>query len=113
MAQRDTCRLDAGFCGAAVLPDASDQLPTLAGGLGGLDVGQGEPADAGTVYSGYFEVAVHQHVGQDHALASRVPAFDVGSGVGLGIAQALGLSQGVGVALAGLHLRQNVVGSAV
>ena len=51
---------------------------------------------------------------QDRGLGGGVVAFDVGRGVGLGVAEALGLGEGVGELRAGgVHLVQDEVGGAV
>ena len=71
-------------------------------------------ADALAVHVFQGETGVEGQRGEDGGLGGGVVAFDVGGGVGFGVAEALGLGQGVGELRAGgVHLVQDEVGGAV
>ncbi len=100
----------------AVRPRLHDgeQLDGKAKALGRLDVPDVEPRDTLPVHVARYDLGPERHVGQDGGLGRGVEALDIGGGVPLGVAQALGLGQGVVVAGArGGHTRKDVVGGAV
>ena len=60
------------------------------------------------------EIGVEGQGSNNRGLRCGVMALDIGGGVSFGVAQALGLGQGVGeLGAGGVHLVQNVVGGAV
>src|SRR6266699_1154460 len=61
----------------------------------------------------WLERAAKDERGQDERFGDRVIAFDIGRGIGLGIASGLGLRERCGIALTGGHGGQNVVGGAI
>src|SRR5258708_20712491 len=60
-----------------------------------------------------LERAAKDKRGQDERFGDRVKAFDIGRGVGFGIAPGLGVRERLAVALTGGHGCEDVVGGAV
>ena len=72
------------------------------------------PDDALVVHVAGHHRRAEGDAGDDGGLGPGVVALDVGGGVALGVAQRLGLGQGLGVGGAGLgHAGEDVVGGAV
>lgn len=82
-------------------------------GLGLLQDLWGEAGDALGLHLGEGEAGVHEEPGEEGELVGGVYPLHVQGGVGLGVAQALGLKKRLGVGPALLHLLEDVEGGAV
>ncbi len=91
-----------------------EQLHDVAEPLGGHDVVGSDLADALVVHVAGDDANTERDRGDDRRLRSGVVAIDVRGGITLGVAEALGLGEGVAVGGARFaHPREDVVGGAV
>ena len=90
------------------------QLDGAAQRARGDEVGRGDLGDALAINVVGGHPGVEGDGGQDRGFGRGVVAFDVGGGIGLGVAERAGVGQGAVVVGAGaVHLGQDVVGGAV
>ena len=92
----------------------ASSLMTKPASLAAGDVGSADRGDALAVDVLQGEAGVEGQRRENGGLGGGVVAFDVGGGVRFGVAEALGLGEGVGELRAGgVHLVQDEVGGAV
>ena len=92
----------------------AQQLDAEAQLVGIVEIDRRDLPDAFDVDGGEIDRRAEGDGGQDRQLVRGIDAVDVEAGIGLGIAQSLGIGQHVGeVAAGGPHLRQDVVAGAV
>lgn len=104
---------DAGVDGGALKLRAGDLTD---GAVELFGVGEVDGVDGGDGLGGDgvgIELGVHGDAGEDAELGAGVVAIDVGGGVGLSVAELLGVGEDGGVGGTGLHAGEDVVAGAV